>query len=535
MTDRMQTQVGIVRGEIQPWADRRPVGGTVLQAFLDDLLPATTARVLVVGPHDHELIAAVAARSGDLTVLVRSVGDAVALRSSPVGDTVTVLAGALDGLDAEPYDVIVAADGLDRVLGYDSPALNWPHRAAALARLAAPGALVVLGVTNEFALTALYDRRPTDERHGDDEWRPLHDDPDRPTSPAQVTAALAGLGLGVHRTYASYDEAGRTHTLLDAGAAARTRPGRLAARLAEAGLAASATDLPLLAPITDGVAAAARAGLLAAVAPGWLVVCGDGGDTRTAYTAGLGLDLDGDGWQVKIHPADGTRSAGSGLVPTRLPDTESVETLLFRLAAAEDVPAFRALAARLGAWADADGLIWFDDVHPDGDGFTRGILGRRGATSTEEALAAAWQRFRDRLVHAHRRHPWPPWMVEGDDLVTAWLAMSGVPADAALLARGRELAGPAPTSPDLRTSIADAESVRVEAVELAGHVFGLERTIRFRDQQLRTRDQQVRTLRDELRRLNGSRAMQLSQVIRKAATIRHPKQFARGLKRRLKG
>jgi hypothetical protein len=531
----MQAQIEIVRGEIQPWTDyasyRRPAGGPALLALLADLLPANAARALIAGPHDQEVIELAAARSAHLTVLVRSVSDAVTLREAVTAAHVTVIAGALDGLATAPYDVVLAADGLDRVLGYDSPALTWPQRAAELGRLVAPGALVLVGVENEFSLTALYDRRPVDERHGDDEWRPLHDDPERPTSPAQTSVALSGLGFDVRRTYASFDEAGRPHTLLDATAAAATRPGRLAARLAVRGLAASAAHLPLLAPVADGADAAARAGLLDAVAPGWLIVCGEGGSTRTAYTAALGLDLGADGWHT-----------GTALIP----DTESAETLLFRLAAAEDVPGFRALAARLGQWADTAGPIAFDDVHPDGEGFARSVFGSAPAASVPEALAAAWYRLRDRLVHGHRRHPWPPWMVDGDDLVTAWLAMSGVEADAALLARGRELADAiaadadvAPGSSllpdeDLRTTLADAETARVKAVELAGQIFGLERTMRFRDQQLRTREQQLRKMRDELRGLKGSKAMQLSLVIRKAGKIRNPKQFARGIKRRLR-
>jgi hypothetical protein len=129
-------------------------------------------------------------------------------------------------------------------------------------------------------------------------------------------------------------------------------------------------------------------------------------------------------------------------------------------------------------------------------------------------------------------------MAEGDDLVAAWLSMSGVEASAAAVKRGREIADlvaePATAEPDLRTVLADAEADRVRAVELAGKVFGLERTMRFRDQSLRTREQQIRTLRDELRRLRNSPAMKLHEVTSKVAKVRHPRQFARAVKRRLR-
>jgi hypothetical protein len=546
-----------VRGEIQPWTDyeshRKPAGGAVLRAFLDDVLPESASRALVAGPHGADVIELVAGRSAHLTVLVRSVSDAATLRERNARAGVTVVAGALDGLadhGAEPYDVVVAADGLDRVLGADSPALDWPQRAALLRRLATPEAVVLVGVENEFALTALLDRRPLDERHGDDEWRPLHDDPNRPTSPAQVADALTGLGFDVRAGYACFDAAGLPHTLLADAAAAATRPGRPAARLATAGLAAAAAHAPLLSSVEDGAGAAARAGLLPAVAPGWLVVCGPGRDARTGYAdhAGgvLAADLADGTWATGFRAGDGTPATGltfdPALVAARVPDTESAESLLVRLAAAEDVPGFRALAARLGAWFDGGRVVAFDDVQVDGDGFAPGFAGWRSAedATREELLAAAWHRFRDRLIRGHHRHPWPPWMAEGDDLVSTWLGMSGVEAGAAVLKRGREIADAYATAvdvvaeqPDLRTVLADAEEDRKRATELAGQVFGLERTLRFRDQSLGIREKQLRSVRDELRRLKGSRSMKLAASLQRVAGLRDPKRLVKAVKRRV--
>jgi len=546
VTDSVQTPaVEIVRGELQPWTDytgyRHPAGGATLLALLDDLLPAGAARTLVAGPHAVDVIELAAARSAAVTVLVRSVSDAQDLRAAIPAAHVTVVTGALDGLvDVEPFDVVLAADGLDRVLGADSPALNWPQRSAELLRLATAEALVVVAVENEFALTGLYDRRPADARHGDDEWRPLHDDPDRPTSAAQVTAALAPA-----RLYAAFDAAGASHTLLDVEAAGATRPGRPGARLAVTGLAATAAEMPLLAPVVDGADAAARAGLLAAVAPGWLAVRGTGGGaTHTAYApaaAGVLLaDLHEGTWTISVRGGETTDAFDPALVADRLPDTDSVEARLFRLAAAEDVPEFRAYAARLGAWANTEGLIVLDDLFEEGDGFSRGVLGLRAADGDgpAELLAAAFHRLRDRLLRAHRRHPWPPWMAEGDDLVTTWLGMAGLAATVGAVKRGREiadqLAEPPTPEPDLRTVLADAEADKLRIVELSGKVFGLERTLRFRDQSLRTREAQIRTTRDDLRKLRGSPAMKLQTVTQKFSKIRHPRQFARAVKRRLR-
>ncbi|GGN89365.1 hypothetical protein GCM10010112_73810 [Actinoplanes lobatus] len=490
----------VVRGELQPWTDENPAGGPVLTALLADLLPARIGRALIAGPHDTGVLDLVARRGADLTVLVRSVGDAAALR-----DGYTVVNGALDGLAAENpagYDVIIAADGLDRLLGPDSAALDWPERAALLRGLGAPGALVVIAVENAFSITGLLDRRPLKDRYGDDEWRPLHDDPRRPSSPAQAAEVLGE----VDRSFAAYRVDGRTGVLVDSGALRRTRPGFPGACLALAGLAAEASGTPLLAPVTDAAEAAARAGLLDAVAPGWIVVLGPAGETHTAYTGALTADLGADGWRI------GDRA---------VPDAENAETVLFRLAAAEDVPGFRACAAKLG---ELGGGAFFDEIHD----FVA------VPTGPEIPLAAAWFRFRDRLIGGRRRHPWPPWMADGDDLVKTWLAMSGVEPTAEILEAGRALAGPAEDRTGLRGALAGAAAAEQTINEQAGHIFGLERTMRFRDQQLRTREQQLRNLRDELRRLKSGRAVRAVSFVGRVTRLRDPKRLAGAVKRRAK-
>ncbi|GAA4926879.1 hypothetical protein [Actinoplanes utahensis] len=505
MTD--QTLPPIVRGEIQPWTDRNPTGGPVLAAFLADLLPASAGRILVAGPHDTDVLELAASRAGEVTVLLRSVSDAEALR----GGKYTVVTGALDGLAeavTTPFDVVIAADGLDRLLGPDSPALDWPERAALLRGLAAPGATVVIGVENGFAVTGLLDRRPEKDRYGDDEWRPLHDDPRRPASAAQAEAALGGAT----RRFALFAPDRRVHTMIESDAVGRTHPGFPGARIALAGLAAQTSATPLLAPVTTAAEAAARAGLLDTVAPGWLVVLGPAGETHTAYLPSGAADLTADGWRL-----------GDRLVP----DAESAETVLFRFAAAEDVPGFRAFAARLGALED---VAFFDEIHD----FVAAPFAATGR-SKAEMLAAAWHRFRDRLIGEHRRHPWPPWMADGDDLVKTWLAMSGVEPTADLLKYGREIvdeAFPAAEQPDLRAALADAEAAQLKIKEQAGHIFGLERTMRFRDQQLRTREQQLRNMRDEMRRFKAGKVVKVASVVGRVARLRDPKRLAGAVKKR---
>jgi hypothetical protein len=571
-----QLAVDVVRGEMQPWSDyvgkRGPVQGPVLRALLEDVLPAGS-HTLVLGPHGSDLVGVAVDKAAEVTVLVRSVSDATSL-TEQFGDRLRVVAGALDGLaDAgrPRFDVVIAADGLDRVLGYDSDDLDWAQRLDLVAKVADPEAVLILGLENEFSLTNLLDRRPADQRHGDDEWRPLHDDPTRPVSADQFVGELTRTGFTTARTYAAFSVEETPYALVSVDAAAASRPGQLPARLAVEALEASSVAIPLLAPVVEGAESAARAGLLGATPPGWIAVCGAEGHAIYAQTPGqpavLTVDDSTEGWNVKVSAgttepvATAELSFAPEAVPSAVPAGVSVETLLFRLAAAENVPDFRALAARLGDWARAQTgepqvLLRWDDVVVDGDTFAYGVS-PWVTTKTEasaELLAAAWQRLHDRLIGGHRRHPWPPWMV-GDDLVTAWLAMSGVEVSAEQLERGLErgkvLSGALTTAvgipsdasqtPDLRTALADAERARAESFELAGQIFGLERTIGFRDKALRTREARIRAMREQVQkanaeraRLRSSRSYAVLMLLRKAALIRRPRKLAGAVKRRVK-
>jgi hypothetical protein len=342
--------------------------------------------------------------------------------------------------------------------------------------------------------------------------------------------------------------------------------------------ALEAADVPLLSPIAEGADTAARAGLLASIPTGWLAISG----ARAAHDlyaeigpAVLTADRSPAGWQTTVtastfaSAADASSASplmfDAGVVPAQVPGGATVESVLVRLAAAEDVPAFRKLAARLGEWAtDSRVVLRWDDVVVDGDTFAHGVSPWVTEEPTEKAdlLAAAWYRFHERLIGQHRRHPWPPWML-GDDLVSTWLGMSGVeapepvpatspdtpPASAGQVARGKELAAALaavlPTrdrsAVDVRTALADAEQARRELFELKGHVYGLERTLGFRNKALKTRENRIRELRTQLQkltvdhdRIRGSRTYALSRVIFHAAQVRRPHVLARKLSRRLR-
>ncbi len=552
--------IEVVRGEQQPWTDdagfRPPAGGAVLARLLDDVLPEV-ATALVLGPHAGPIIEAVAARCAQVTVLLRSVSDATTLAETAPAN-VTVITGALDGLPDGSFDAVIAADGLDRVLSADSDDIDWLGRLALLTRQASGAKLLLIGCENAASLPALLDRRPADERHGDDEWRPLFDDPSRPGSPAAFASALTAAGLAPARLFGAYGSISEPATLLDIDAAASTVGGSPALRLAVDALSADASSTPLAAPISGGADTVVRGGLLGAMAPSWISLYGASGSALycapASFTDVIAASLDDGAWV--FAPAASEAPVGEGLIvvntaarPARVPDTESVERQLFRLAAAEDVPAFRAYAGRIGAWVraqDATRVTCLDDLYLDGDTFAPGTFGlvATGTEAPDALLAAAWHRFQDRLLKAHRRHPWPPWVV-GDDLVALWLGMSGVEGAKEAVARGRVLAevvsplvDPAAeqgaTEADVRTALADAAEARKQSMELAGQVFGLERTIGFRDRQLKAREKVVRELRQDMRSVAGSRAYKLAGTIRKVSRVRKPRDLAKALKKKLR-
>ncbi|MGL5818400.1 MAG: hypothetical protein ACRCYR_12610 [Phycicoccus sp.] len=602
MTQHDQTAVDVVPGEMQPWTDeepaRPPAGGPVLLRLLADLLPSG-GHGLVVGPHDETVLRLLADRLDAVTVLRRSPVDATAV--ADLGITgVTAVTGSLDGWSTgehQPADVLVALDGLDRVTTTDSPDLDWDARLAAALAAAAPDALVLLRHDNEFTPVRLFDARPIRDRDGDRDWFPLASDPSRPLSPTDLMARLEASGRAPTSTWVL---AGEPHAsvALESGAAIAARPDGPATDLLVA--AAESTAAPLLAAPGQAVRDAARAGLVVAMAPAWLIVAGrvttdpagslyasgqagpDDAGAPSAADAAPAADAPADGAPPtagtastdSASPAEGAPAAdappaadevstdddatrgvvdssplvvatlgeaGWSLGDRTVPDTASAEAALLRYCETEDVPAFRALAARLGEWlleqpAETTRAIGsFADIRVDDDTFAPGFTAATWPehVSAVQVLAAMWWGLDDRLVREHRRQPWPPW-TEGAGRVAIWLGMSGGPseADDLVVVRGLELAssrraGYAPEVPDLRSRLADADRALHDLVEARGHIAGLERTIGFRDQQLRTRTAVIRELRRKVakvERIKATPAFKVADRARRAA--KDPKRYA---------
>ncbi|MFW5474982.1 class I SAM-dependent methyltransferase [Knoellia sp. CPCC 206450] len=542
MTDLAPTTVRAVPGEMQPWTDLGPqpgpVRGAAVRAWLEDVLP-TGGRWLVVGPHDPELLRGLVTRADSVTALLRSPSDADAVREA-VPEGLDLVVGALDGVPETegPFDVVLATDGLDRVLTPDSEDLSWTERLARVSALAGPDAVLVLGLANEFSLSTVLDARVARDRHGDEEWRPVHSDRRRPCSPAQLVAAVGATGRSVASLWATYGPEARPGLVASVDATDAALADGFVTTMASA--ASRTTTAPLLALPDEALVSAARAGALSTVADGFLVVCG-----RTAATTATAYGSAGDAsWTGRLAPSeDGPRwtVTAPGGSATEFVDAPTVESELRDLAEREDVPAFRAYAGRLGQWVGSRGsgpALALDRLVRDGeDGFVEVLPRSDEAADVEppQALAAGWFRFQDRLLHEHRRHPWPPWVL-GEDLTAIWSSMSGVTATVEVLESARgfatETAEPRPEIVDVRTARADVEEAVKQLHEAHGHIAGLERTIGFRDKQLLTREEKIRKLHSDLQKVERIRNHPAYQVVRKAAKVRDPRKFAVAVKKR---
>ena len=81
--------------------------------------------MLVAGPHSLELLELIVDRIASVDVLARSAPDAEEIAEALSDRPVRVFCGALDRFTPEhgqsSYDVVVALDGLPRLVGPDTP------------------------------------------------------------------------------------------------------------------------------------------------------------------------------------------------------------------------------------------------------------------------------------------------------------------------------------------------------------------------------------------------------------------------------
>ncbi|MDG4794281.1 hypothetical protein [Micromonospora sp. WMMD1082] len=424
--------VQLLGGEMLAWSDLDgahgpgPVRGPGLAA----LLSAASGRILVVGPHDPELLDALP--PADLTVLVRGLPDAEALAARYADRPgVRVCCGGPEKLaTTPPYDTVVALDGLARLSSVEGTQLSWGAAFDLLVSVLRPGGRLLLGVENHLGLHRLSALPPP---IADGDWAALGEyDDTRPAGPARLRDRLAAAGLRIDGTWAAFpsplapaallgtelladpDLTGFLQATLSAAEAAAAQSSTAPApptltdptRLADPADPADPTgpaDPACLADPARLAGAAIRNGAGLELAPGWVLLAAlppmspaESGD-HTAQGAGTAAGVLVEGGrirEVRRDPVEGWRFADGGAVPSG----RTVEDLVVAASLGRDLPAVRAL---LTAWQSGAAA----GVPADQVVLTRAGAWPGSADATEPAVAL--RRLASRLVDAGLAHLWP--------------------------------------------------------------------------------------------------------------------------------
>ncbi|WP_344844494.1 hypothetical protein [Kribbella ginsengisoli] len=261
----------MVGAEMLNWSDLRPAdgrpatGGPATAALLDAVLRPTD-KVFVAGPHSLELLDLIATKVTSVDVLVRSAPDAEQIARVVSG---RVFCGALDRFTGtDLYDVVVALDGLPRLVGPDTPSMTWTEGLALLKARMAPRGRLLLAAENAFGIERLLqpDVTATVPRNAD--WPGVVGGTlEAPVGLAAIRTALGALASST-TVYSVYPD------LVTADLAMLTPTGPLTAVAIGRSVAARHSGSTLMDPyrlIQDAIAA----GLGRELAPVWYFVIGD--------------------------------------------------------------------------------------------------------------------------------------------------------------------------------------------------------------------------------------------------------------------
>jgi hypothetical protein len=437
------TRSNLVGGEMLNWSDLHPVdarpaaAGPAAVALLTAALQPGDS-VLVAGPHALDLITGIAGRVTSVDILVRSAPDAEEIAEQLADTKGEIYCGSLDRFASdERYDVIVALDGLERLVGPDTAKLTWAEALQTLlAQLGTSGRLL-LGATNTFGFERLIQPDITAALPRNEDWgRDLADSAPAGLKPLQ--AALGAAGIDIEQTYAVFP------SLVEAQVGLTSVDGLAAVRAARA--VAERNTGPVLMDPYRVVLDAAASGLGLELAPAWYFVAG-ATDLPTAV------------------PAD-VVPEGPGVL---------LEEHLLAALRVDDQAALRRIIPAYVAWLSDGNNASPDNVILDGTSFR--LFGEGQDLDVVQHLA----RFVRRALESGSRQPWPA----GGDVreLTARLAsMAGITVTEEI-SPSAEVIRPLGSAEQLTTVARLSEELAAasaRAILFEGTVSGIRRSLPYR-------------------------------------------------------
>ncbi|MFI5622624.1 hypothetical protein ACIA03_04075 [Nocardioides sp. NPDC051685] len=400
---------GVVSGDMYDWSDmsgaRALPRGPVLTRFA--VATATGAsHLLVVGPHDLDLLDAVVDRAAKTTVVLRTHADAELVSERYAGRSVDVVCGDLRAWTPDqPVDAVLALDGFGRVATIDATPADWHAISEHLPGLTTRDSRLAVVVPNPGSPLAQLRTVTPEASNEDADWSfPIHDRAN-PRSLAEASARFGGLGYTLWPDIGAPTLAAAPEACSTALAIAHGRP----------------SDTPTLREVQPALGHALDTVGAAAAAGGWLVTRG-----LETIPSVVGVDRTGEetswaaadrSWLVEAM-RDSARRDASGL-------RRHVHQLRDAVAGAPE--------RWCGLQVDEIGLD-ADHVVPIHESAVK--LGE----SADEILLGLLDELAAYLCAAGWRHPWPAG--RGRDELTVLLAatidMAVTPAEVRQVRRQRE-------------------------------------------------------------------------------------------------
>lgn len=415
--------------DLHPGDARPAVAGPAAAALLAATVEAEDS-VLIAGPHAVEVITAVADRVTSVDLLVRSAPDAEEI-AELLGDTKgQVFCGSLDRLTGdETYDVIVALDGLERLVGPDTATLTWAEALRRLREHLSPSGRLLLGASNSLGIDRFTQPAITAALPRDEDWaRDVAD-----TAPAGLKQLRAALN--VSRNYAVFP------SLVQAEVALTTVEGFAAVVAARA----VANAGPVLMDPYRLVLDAADAGLGMELAPAWYFVIG----------------------------ADGPSNLPGAAVPGG--DGVLLEEYLLAALKVDDQATLRRIIPEYVAWLGTGGAGSPDNVILDGTSYR--LFGEPQELDAVEHLA----RFARRVLESGSRQPWPA-AADPHALTSRLASMAGITVPAQDFSPD-EVVRPLGSAEQLSTVARLADELAhasARAILFEGTVSGIRRSLPYR-------------------------------------------------------